>query len=264
MSGREGEGRSEAGSSFRVGKGAFLYLVVILLALSVPLQYLTRREVVVGIPSREAHSHAHGEGEEEHAHAGESEEHTHAGESEEEEHAHEHPEEEGHLAVEVPLGTNLIPNHGFEVGTRESVPGWLRIISPQGAISYRDEDESHEGFASAAVYAGEAFAEGAGWITRVAELPLDHDVVVEGYVKAELTRGGAYLAAFYEYEEEGERRAEIAFSPGVAGSSGWTPQSLRLYIPPGAQAVYVQAVVYGQGRAWFDDISVVVEEKALP
>ncbi len=261
MSGREGEGRSEAGSSFRIGKGAFLCLVVILLAFSVPLQYLTRREVVVGIPSGEAHSHAHGEGEEEHAHAGESEE-EHAGESEE--HAHEHPEEEGHLAVEVPLGTNLISNYGFEVGTRERVPGWLRIFSPQGAVSYRDEDEAHEGFASAAVYAGEAFAEGAGWITRIAELPLDHDVVVEGYVKTELARGGAYLAVFYEYEEEGERRAEAAFSPGVAVSSDWTPQSLRLYIPPGAQAVYVQAVVYGQGRAWFDDISLVVEEKELP
>ena len=224
---------------------------------------------MVGIPAGEAHSHAHGAGEEGHAHGeeeghahGEEEGHVHGEEEGEEGHAHEHPEEEGHLATEVPLGTNLVANYGFEVGTRERVPGWLRIYSPQGAVSYRDEDEAHEGFASAAVYAGEAPVQGAGWITRITELPLDHDVVVEGQVKTDMDQGGAYLAAVYEYEEGGERRSEFAFSPGASGAGGWTPQSVRLHIPPEAVAVYVEALVFGRGRAWFDDITLVVEEPA--
>ncbi len=242
------------------GKWALPCVAALLLAISLPFQYLVRREVVVGIPAGEAHSHAHGE--EEHAHAGTEPEQDHAGD--EDGHRHRHTEEEGHLASEVPLGTNLIPNYGFEVGTREYVPGWLRIFSPQGAVSYREEGEAYEGFSCAAVYAGDAPAQAAGWITMVSELPLDHDVVVEGYVRTELVQGGAYLAAVYEYVEDGQKRAEFAFSPGVAGSSGWTPQAVRLYIPPQATGVYVQAVVFGQGRAWFDNLTLVVEEKASP
>ncbi len=251
--------------AFPGSKWALICLIVSLLALSVPLQYLVRREVVVGILAREAHSHAHGADEEEHAHAAMEEGHSHGGEGEEEDtHEHEHPTEEGHLASDVPLGTNLIANYGFEVGTREYVPGWLRIFSPQGAVSYREEGEAHEGYACAAVYAGLEPAQGAGWITRITELPLGHDVVVEGYVKAELVQGGAYVAAVCEYEEGGEKRADFAYSPGVTGKSGWTEEAVRLYIPPQATAVYAQAVVFGQGRAWFDDITLVVEERALP
>lgn len=241
-------------------KKKLLCLVAILLVVSVPIQYLVRKEVVVGIPSGEAHSHAHDEGKDGHARADEEGTGAHDEGEGEHVHQHEHTAEEGHLATEVPLGANLIANYGFEVGTRERVPGWLRIYSPQGAVSYRDEDEAHEGFASAAVYAGEAPAQGAGWITRITELPLGHDVVVEGQVKTEIAQGGAYLAAVYQYPEGEETRAEFAFSPGVGGSSGWTPQAVRLYVPPEATAVYVEAVVYGQGRAWFDNVTLVVEE----
>ena len=244
----------------RGGKASLLCLVVILLAVSVPIQYLVRKEVVVGIPSSEAHSHAHDEGENGHAHADEEGTHVHDEGEDEHAHQHEHTEEEGHLATEVPLGINLMPNYGFEVGTRERVPGWLRIYNPQGAISYRDESEAYEGLACAAVYAADAPVEGAGWIAWIPELPLGHDVVVEGRAKTEITQGGAYLAVVYQYREGEETRAEFAFSPGVTGSSGWTPQAVRLYVPPEATAVYVEAVVYGQGRAWFDNLTLVVEE----
>ncbi|NPV58765.1 MAG: hypothetical protein HPY75_03760 [Actinobacteria bacterium] len=244
----------------RDGKTKLLFLVVILLLVSVPVQYLVRKEVVVGIPSSEAHSHAHDEGEVGHAH--DDEEGTGAHDEGEDEHAHqhEHTEEEGHLATEVPLGINLIPNYGFEVGTRERVPGWLGIYNPQGAVSYRDEDEAYEGLACAAVYAEDAPVEGAGWIASITELPLGHDVVVEGKVKTEIAQGGAYLVAVYQYREGEDTRAEFAFSPGVTGSSEWMPQGVRLYVPPEATAVYVEALVFGQGRAWFDNVTLVVEE----
>ena len=110
-----------------------LAVAAVLLAVSIPLQYLARTEVVAGLAPGSAHAHAHGEGEEAH------------------EHEHEHPDEEGHLAAEVPLGVNLIPNYGFEVGTRERIPGWVRIADEQGGLTYRDDSTSYRGLASAAV-----------------------------------------------------------------------------------------------------------------
>jgi hypothetical protein len=234
-------------------KAAVTAVLICLLAITIPLQYLVRREVVVGLPSDAAHSHAHGEEEDVHTH-------EHSGQ---ERHVHEHPDDEGHLATEVALGVNLIPNHGFEVGTREKVWGWLRVANDQGAVSYRDEAVSRRGFASAAVYAGEISVEGAGWITRLDELPLDHVVVVEGYVKTDLLQGEAYLAVMYEFEAGGsQREIAAAYTPGIGGNSDWTEVSVGCYIPPGAVGVYILAQVFGQGRAWFDDLSLVVEEKA--
>ncbi|RJP30053.1 MAG: hypothetical protein C4536_10805 [Actinobacteria bacterium] len=61
-------------------KTAVLAVLICLLAATIPLQYLVRREVVVGLPSDSAHSHAHVE----------EDEHAHEGEGEEEEHAQEH------------------------------------------------------------------------------------------------------------------------------------------------------------------------------
>jgi hypothetical protein len=55
-------------------KAAVPAIIICLLAVTIPLQYLVRREVVVGIPSESAHSHAHSEEESEHTHEGTSDE----------------------------------------------------------------------------------------------------------------------------------------------------------------------------------------------
>ncbi len=223
---------------------AALVVLIFLLALSIPLQYLVRRDVVVGLPSEAGHSHAHGEEEE-------------GGQ----EHEHEHADEEGHLAAEVPLGVNLIPNYGFEVGTRETIWGWAKLENREGAVSYRDDKVSYRGLASAAVQTGDVPERGGGWIAALDELPLDHDVLFAGWIKTELSQGEAYLAVAYEYEGEGDtREVSILFSEGVSGQSDWTFIDVRLYVPPEAVRVYMYVTVYGQGRVWFDDVSLVVEE----
>jgi hypothetical protein len=232
-------------------------VIILLIALTIPIQYLVRKDVVVGLGAGEAHSHAHGE--EGHVHL---EDETADGGTQDE---HEHTDEEGHLAEDVPLGINLITNFGFEVGTPSRAWGWLPLANEEGAISYRDGDVSHRGLYSAAVNASEREVTGAGWITRFDELPLGHDVVFEGYIKTELLRGDAYLAVVYEFEGEGgSRDGAFIFTQGVGGMSDWTYVSSRVYIPPEALVVYLEVLVYGQGRVWFDDLSLVVEEPAAP
>lgn len=226
----------------------FAVIVIVLLGLTVPLQFLVRKEVVVGLEAEHAHAHAHDE-----------EEHEY-----EEEHEHEHPEEEGHLGAEVPLGTNLIANYGFEVGTRGQMWGWAQEGLGQGAVIYRDDHTSHSGMASAAVNTGDASVIDAGWFMKLDELPRAHEVIFEGYIKTEGLYGEAYLEVLAEGKAEGEEDSYVlvgASSDDVDGGSDWTLSSVRCYIPPEATAVWLEVGLYGKGRAWFDDLSLVVEER---
>lgn len=224
-------------------------IVLLLLGLSIPLQYLVRREVVVGLASDEAHSHAHAE---------EGHEHDHG-----EDHEHEHTEEEGHLAADVPLGVNLIPNFGFEVGTLESMWGWSVKGREQGALVYRDDRLSRRGLASAAVDTRGGLVVDAGLYMGLEELPLDHDVVLEGYIKTEELYGEAYLSLIAEVKDEESEDARVlvyAYTDNVDGDSGWTHVDLSCYIPPETTGIWLEAGLYGKGRAWFDDLVLVVWE----
>ncbi|MDD3717845.1 MAG: hypothetical protein PHP28_04185 [Actinomycetota bacterium] len=230
-----------------------LIAVLVILAVSVPVQYLVRKEVVVGMASDAAHSHAHDE--DEHAHAGE--------DGKGEGHAHEHPAEEGHPAANVQLGTNLIPNFGFEVGTREQAWGWMRVGTDEGETVYRDLEVARSGMASAAVTTNGSYVRGAGWLMLLDELPLEHVVVAEGYIKTQDFDGAAYLKITIGTSQEGSDRPlaiDWAYSDAVAGDSDWTLCTAMIYVPPEATGVWLEAGVQGQGRAWFDDLSLVVEE----
>jgi len=239
----------------RRGLLVLLAAVLVILAVSVPLQYLVRQEVVVGLASDEAHSHAHGEEEDSHGDAG--------SEEGEEEHAHEHTDSEDHLASEVPLGINLIPNYGFESGTREQIWGWMKVGGGQGEAVYRDLDVARSGLASAAVATNGAIVDNAGWVMRLDELPLQHEVLVEGYIRTEGLAGAAFLRITLETMEESSGKQQVlywVFSEAVGGDSDWTFCGASIYVPAETTVVWLEAGVQGQGKAWFDDISLVVEE----
>jgi hypothetical protein len=216
-----------------------LVVVIALLAIAIPLQYLVRRDVVVGLASNFSHSHAHGEEESDH-------------------------EEEGQTEADILLGSNLISNFGFEVGTYEQIWGWANRGVDQGAILYVDKNVVHKGFASAAVDTNGKFAQDAGWFTKLYELPSNRDVVFEGYVKTQALQGEAYLRVFAEGLKEGQEETQLILSTStdnVHGDSDWTYTSLRCFIPPEATSVWLEVGVFGVGKAWFDDVSLKAEER---
>ncbi len=237
---------SEARSGWRL-----VVVALLALAVSVPVQYLVRREVVTGLASEHAHSHAH-EREEGYAH------------EEGEAHAGEGHGEEGHPASEIPLHRNLIANYGFEVGSRETIWGWGKKGEESGAYLWRDENRSFKGFASAAVSSQESDFVDAGWYMKLGQTPVGHDVVFSGQVRAEGLQGQAYLGIIVRGKaeaEEGPRTLVIAYADRVGGTTGWTPVELRCYVPLQADEVWLECGMYGRGKAWFDEVSLVVEER---
>jgi hypothetical protein len=223
----------------------FSVTVIVLLGLAILLQYLVNREVIVGLPSEQGHAHAHGEDEQGNQQEGES-------------------PQDGQTDLEISPGVNLISNYGFEVGTREQIWGWARIGQEQGVVVYRDDDISRRGLASAAVDTNGASVIDAGLIMRLDELPRARDVIFEGYIKTDDLAGEAYLKILAEGKAEGDEKIRpvvIASTDEVNGDSDWTPTRIRCYVPPETTGVWLEAGVYGKGRAWFDDLSLSVEER---
>lgn len=249
--GREAMAEEKAGGGRTglAGKALVPLVIVAILAVTVPLQYLVKKEVVAGLSPESAHSHAHGEEE--------------GGLEHEEGEGEAHLDESDHPASDIPLGTNLIPNYGFEVGTREQIWGWSARPDTQGAVVYRDEGTSFMGLASAAVSTGGNEVIDVGLFMKLDELPIQHDVVFEGHVKTEGLRGRAFIRVIAETKSAESEETTVLFwasSQGVSGSTDWTPQSLRCAIPPEATGVWLEVGLDGAGRAWFDGLSLVVKE----
>jgi hypothetical protein len=135
--------------------------------------------------------------------------------------------------------------------------------SEQGEIVYRDGDVAHRGLASAAVSTNGATIDGAGWVMRLDELPLGHVACLEGYVRTEGLAGAAYLKITLETREEGDDRSRVlasAVSDVVSGDNEWIFCNTSIYVPPETTGVWLEIGLTGRGMAWFDDLSLVVEE----
>ncbi len=149
------------------------------------------------------------------------------------------------------------------MGTREQIWGWYSVRSGQGETMYRDTAVARSGLASAAVTTGGGESEGAGWLMRLDELPLGHVVHVEGYAKTEGLVGAAYLKITLETREEGVAEPLVlgwAYTDSPASDDEWALLEVNMFVPPEATGVWLEAGMRGRGRAWFDDLSLVVEE----
>lgn len=213
-------------------KELLLLLVIVLLAISLPLQYLVHRQVVVGLPPTEAPEVGEESG-------------------------------EGQAAEGQP-GTIVVTNFGFEVGTREQIWGWSQVGTDQGAVIYRDDNISRRGFASAAVNTNGASTTDCGWFTKMDELPLSKDLVFSGYVKTQALKGEAYLRLICNGAAQGQDQSQLLASVStddLHGDNDWTLASLECFIPPEATDIWIEVGMFGSGRVWFDDLSLEVKER---
>jgi hypothetical protein len=213
-------------------KELLLLVVIVLLAISVPLQYLIHKEAVVGLPSTEAH---------------------------------EGGEEAGDVQpAEVQTSTIVVTNFGFEVGTREKIWGWSQVGTDQGAVIYKDDNVSRRGFASAAVNTNGASVTDCGWFTKMDELPLSKELVFSGYVKTQVLKGEAYLRLICKGAPQGQDQSQLLASVStddLHGDNDWTLASLECFIPPEATDIWIEVGMFGSGRVWFDDLSLEVKER---
>jgi len=155
---------------------------------------------------------------------------------------------------------NLVGNPSFEMG-REVPEGW-EAFAPAGSSLKADPQVARSGQASAMI---EISADGA------AEYPafkyMRRDVRVgEEYVARVWARtegmtdiGGYIVLEFYQ----GDRR--LSFAQGDLtgpGDHDWVELAVRAMVPEGTDAMKLALVAHGQGKVWFDDVTLTRSARA--
>ncbi len=189
-------------------------------------------------------------------------------------HAHEHEEGEGEASPihredegikdhgEMPLGQNLLVNYGFEVATLMEIYAWEATGEDPGTSCRPDPEIKRSGFYSARA-AADSRSRGVDvcWSHQLRITPSDHDVRLEGYVKTRDLKGSAFCRVVGSIGE-GEDSILITWENKdiYSGTVDWSPFELKVYLPPETTTVKVMVGLYGEGQAWFDDLSLVAQE----
>ena len=154
-------------------------------------------------------------------------------------------------SAQPPMGDEL----GFE-GTQRAtgLRGWFE--QPSG-IAFADSEVVHSGRYSARLE-GRA---GAPLIMRL--FPIDFDgefVELKAFVRTENVAGGVYL---WMRQDGQVRSIAAAQSQPVKGTTEWTEYSVRIPILATGNQVYYGVFIQGAGRAWIDDMQLLVDGKPL-
>ena len=158
-----------------------------------------------------------------------------------------------------PVGSNDV--FDFEGDTPGSAPaGWWG--GPAGTVEV-EGSVAHSGQHSVRI---EPKAEGEQTFSTLTKtLPMDFaGSVIEwrGFLKTEEVSNFAGLW-MREDKDGGSAEFDNMQNRQIKGTTGWTKYSITLPVHPGAQRLLVGALVSGTGRAWVDDLQLLVDGKPI-
>jgi C-terminal processing protease CtpA/Prc len=170
------------------------------------------------------------------------------------------------LAQTVPSGRlsetpDLSQVLNFEAEPSGSMPaGWNG--GPAGTISI-DDKIVHAGKRSVRIERKPDSPSTFSVLTKV--LPLDFSgatIELRGFLRTEEVSGFAGL-----WMREDQDGAVVAFdnmqSRQLKGTTGWTEYSITLPVHPGAQQLLIGVLITGTGKAWADDLQLLVDGKPI-
>ena len=185
-------------------------------------------------------------------------------------------------------GANLLGNPGFDEGGLFNPSEWdTTVAGVPTVLFYWDGDVKRGGTRSASIInAGDALPVWHNWnqmllhAGRLAGRDLELTVWVRssqmsggrGYVMVQayrdtvmnlardegLTRDQARIKMGYKFADDPQLELGWARKYFSADHDEWTPQKVRLYIPPTTNLVVVRLGIYGVGQVWFDDAQLAV------
>lgn len=153
--------------------------------------------------------------------------------------------------VLVPLLTNvLVPlvNPGFEGPT-----GWGKYREGARSVVYKIVPSGRHGSCALIEVGEEADLDWYNWFQFVPAKPWTF-YLLRGFVKTEKVRerSGAFIA-LDAYDKNG-KRVGIGIPQWVAGTRDWLRTESWIETPPKTASLRVMCLLYGRGKAWFDDL----------
>ncbi len=227
-------------------KSVFVFLTLLLLAIIAFLvQWELKANLKVSVEESHAHAHEH--------HEGERDIHNH------------HEEGDEGISTSVPLEQNLLVNYGFEVTTQMDIYGWEASGEDPGTSCRPDPAVKRSGFYSASVISDlRSRGVDVSWSQRLRHVPANHDVELEGYFKTSNLKGSAFCRIVGSIGE-GENSILLIWETKdlPSDTTDWTPFESKIYLPPETTAAEVIVGIYGEGQAWFDDLSLTASEPEI-
>jgi len=158
---------------------------------------------------------------------------------------------------------NLIYNSSFEVGRGDKADGWIFIGSSEKVYFERDPIERFDGKFTANITSDDHFAK-AFLAQEVKDFPKEKKFILYGAVK---TYGvdTAFLR-IEVYDTLGNLKS-FNSTDFLNGTNDWKVYTCALIVGKDAEKIEVKCVLFGKGRAWFDDVDLVAvkyEEKDYP
>ncbi len=154
----------------------------------------------------------------------------------------------------------LKPLLGFELEPREDLPGGWHGLAATISV---DETVVHSGKRAVRIERTPASAEKFSGVLKT--LPIDFkgkEIELRGFAKSEDVSD---FIAFW-MQQNGEK-SNLAFATtqgqGVRGTTGWTEYSITLPIHADAESLTFGFLLSGSGRAWADDLQLLVDGKPI-
>lgn len=162
--------------------------------------------------------------------------------------------------------TQLLENGGFETrDPQRMLPvGWFQAERPgwSGLKLYRDSKITHSGSGSICIEnTNSKNQDGNNWAQVVLNPPVGKQLTFSGYVlkRSSDPKFNAVFAVQCVNKSMNSLLSQeiIHDNDKILSSKNWTHMNAKIQVPAGTYAVVVRAVAQGNGKAWFDDLSLV-------
>jgi hypothetical protein len=161
-------------------------------------------------------------------------------------------------AAKIAVSGDLFDFEGDSAGAAPA--GWWG--GPVGTVLV-DGNIAHSGQRSVRI---ERKADSAGsFSTLTKSLPMDFagsSIEWRGFLR---TEDVSDFAGFWMREDKDDASVEFDNMQNrqIKGTTGWTEYSIKLPLHPGAQKLFIGALLSGTGKAWVDDLQLLVDGKPI-
>lgn len=163
---------------------------------------------------------------------------------------------------------NLLANPGFEETAGVEPVRWKAFVMPmEGAEARLCGEAPFEGRFAAMLHNPQPYSKepANNWSQNIIADLAGKELRVRGYIKTiEATEAAIWLQCCTMRPFQVLHFATSSTDTPRYGTSDWAPVEFRVKAPDGAEFVILRCVLKGRGTAWFDSLSVEVEQDTLP
>lgn len=163
---------------------------------------------------------------------------------------------------------NFLANPGFDELNLDGTPTqWDVFIMPENHALGQADGVAHDGDYAAMLYTPNLYAKDPinNWSQIVYDDLVGKKVTLSGHIRTEkVSKASLWIQCFSKQRSRILASASSYDTSALNGTNGWTLVSTSLTPPEGTDFLVIRCVINGQGKAWFDSLSLMEEAAVAP